>query len=131
MPHSAPPTYAVAVTVAGLAGSGLVLSNNGSDSLTVATNGQSTFATRLGNGAAYSVTVTSQPQTPSQTCAVANPSGTVAGADVSGINITCTTNRFAVGGTISGLSGSTTLQVNGSDDLVLATQRYLRIRSAD
>ena len=115
----ADPTYAVGVTVTGLTGSGLVLSNNGGDTLSIAANGQSSFPARLRNGGPYSVTVASQPLTPSQTCVVTNPSGTVASADVGGIAVTCTTNQFTVSGTISGLSGTAVVQNNGADDLVL------------
>lgn len=112
------PTYALNVTVTGLSGSGLVLSN-GTTSLPVTASGTSAFATRLPSGASYSVAVATQPLTPSQTCVVANGNGTVASADVSGITVTCTTNAFAVGGTVTGLSGTVVLQNNGGDDLSL------------
>ena len=111
------PTYAVSVTVSGLAGSGLVLNNGTADSLAVATNGSATFPTRVRGGTTYAVSVATQPLTPSQTCVVANGSGTVAMADVQGITVTCTANPFAVGGTIAGLSGRAVLQNNGTDDL--------------
>jgi serine/threonine protein kinase, bacterial len=75
-------TYLVNVNVSGLAGSGLVLRNNGANDLPVAANGISGFSTRIASGAAYSVTVGAQPHTPSQTCVVANPAGSVASADV-------------------------------------------------
>lgn len=112
------PTYALSVTVTGMSGSGLILSNGG-DSLPVSANGSSTFPTRLPVGATYSVAVATQPLTPSQTCVVANATGTVASADVSGIAVTCTTNAFAIGGTVTGLSGTLVLQNNGGDDLSL------------
>src|SRR5712664_2555390 len=56
-------------------GSGLsvVLQNNNSDSLTLTSNGSFTFANSLASGAAYSVTVLTQPV--GQTCAVTNGSG--------------------------------------------------------
>jgi 6-phosphogluconolactonase (cycloisomerase 2 family) len=116
--------------ISGLAGSGLVLRNNDGDALTITTNGATAFATRLRNSSAYSVTIASQPLTPSQTCIVANAAGTIAGGDVAGIAVTCTTNQFPVGGTISGLSGSVVLQNNGGDDLSLAANGAFTFNTA-
>jgi len=65
--------------VTGLLGSGLVLQNNGVDNLPVIANGGFNFATTIANGAMYKVTVQSQPTNPSQTCTVANGSGTASG----------------------------------------------------
>ena len=60
----------VGVTVTGLAGSGLVLQDNGGDDLAVSANGSLKFATQLASGAKYGVTVKTQPSNPSQTCVV-------------------------------------------------------------
>ena len=68
--------YKVGGTTSGLAGFGLVLQNNGGDSLPVDNNGTFTFATRVVPGSPYGVTVLTQPATPAQTCTV-NGSGTV------------------------------------------------------
>ena len=46
----------------------------------------------LANGAAYNVTVKAQPANPSQTCVVTNGMGTIAGANITNIVVTCTTN---------------------------------------
>ena len=79
-----PATYTLGGTVSGLKGSGLVLQNNGGDSLTISTNSTFTFATTLANGAGYSVAVLTQPTGPAQTCTVDNGTGTVSGANASG-----------------------------------------------
>ena len=114
------PTYAVGGTVAGLAGTGLVL-RNGGDSLAVSGNGPFTFATKLGTGTAYAVSVQSQPTGPTQTCSVSNASGTVAASDITSVMVTCTTNKYVVGGSVSGLSGSgLVLRDNGGDDLAVS-----------
>ncbi len=84
-------TYHIAVNVTGLAGSGLILEDNGGDDLTVPTNGTYTFATAVASGAAYAVTVKTAPVNPSQTCSAANGSGTVGAADVANVTLTCTT----------------------------------------
>jgi hypothetical protein len=50
-------TLPVGVTVKGLAGSGLVLQDNGTDDLGVTTDASYTFGTRLMVGQAYNITV--------------------------------------------------------------------------
>jgi hypothetical protein len=86
-----PRLYAVGGTISGLAGSGLVLRNNGGDDLAVTANGPFAFTTPLSTGAAYDVTVFTQP-TLAQTCVVTNGNGTVATANVTNVAIACVTN---------------------------------------
>jgi subtilisin-like proprotein convertase family protein len=113
-------TFSVGGTVSGLAGAGLVLQLNGGGNLGVAANGGFTFATPLADGAAYTASVLTQPTAPSQACTVTNASGTVGSANVVGISVSCTTNSFTVGGTVSGLLGAgLVLQDNGGDDLAI------------
>ncbi len=115
-------TFAVGGSVAGLAGTGLVLQNNGGDDLTITADGAFSFSQPLNDGAAYAVTVARQPTNLSQTCAVANGSGIIAGADVTDVAITCVTDRFTIGGQITGLTGSgLVLQLNGGMDLSVGT----------
>ena len=112
---AASPTYAVGGSVSGLSGT-VVLRDNGGDDLTVTANGSFAFATKLAGGAAYAVTVKTNPS--GQTCSVANGSGTIGSADVSNVAVSCTSNpTYAVGGSTSGLSGTVVLQDNGGDDL--------------
>jgi len=113
------PTYTIGGTIAGLTGSGLVLRLNGTENLPVNPNTTVfTFITKLASGAAYAASVLAQPTNPSQTCTVTNGSGTVASANVTNISISCTTNSFTVGGTVSGLLGAgLVLQNNGGDNL--------------
>jgi len=82
------PTYSVGGTVSGLTGT-VVLQDNGGDNLSVTANGSFTFATKLATGAAYAVTVLTQPT--GQTCTVSGGTGTVASANVTSIAVTCTT----------------------------------------
>jgi alpha-tubulin suppressor-like RCC1 family protein len=83
------PTYTVSATVSGLNGSGLVLQDNGADDRAVAANGGVTFSTALASGAAYNVSVKTQPSNPAQNCSVANGSGAVGSANVSNVTVTC------------------------------------------
>ena len=74
--QQAPPKVTIGGTVAGLAGSGLVLQNNGGDDLAVSANGTFSFKTSVDAGSAYNITVFAQPATPSQSCSIANAAGT-------------------------------------------------------
>ncbi|MHB8875294.1 MAG: hypothetical protein ACYC8T_16535 [Myxococcaceae bacterium] len=114
--------FTVGGTVTGLAGSGLVLQNNGGSDLTVP-SGSTGYTFSIASNNPYAVTVKTHPSNPSQTCAVSNSSGTVTSANVTDVHITCTTTSFTVGGTLMGLSGSgLVLQNNGAGDLtVLST----------
>ncbi len=114
-------THTIGGTVSGLEGSGLVLQNNGGDDLPIAVDGSFTFNTALEDGSGYTVTVLTQPGSPSQTCSVTDDSGTLAGANVTTVQVTCATNSYTVGGTVTGLSGTgLVLQNNGGDDLPVA-----------
>ena len=119
-------SYSVGGTVSGLSGT-VVLQDNGGDNLSVSASGSFTFATALGGGAAYSVTVKTYPA--GQACTVANGSGTMGSANVTNVAVSCTTSpTFSVGGTVSGLSGTVVLQDNGGDNLSSQRQRLLHLR---
>jgi hypothetical protein len=111
-------TYTVGGNVSGLATDNqVVLQNNGEDDEAVTDNGSFTFDTPLANGSEYLVTVLMDPTTPNQTCLVNNGSGTLAGANVANVDVTCTTNTYDVGGQVTGLEGSgLILRNNGGDD---------------
>jgi hypothetical protein len=109
------PTYSVGGTVSGLSGT-VVLQDNGGDNLSVAVNGGFTFATPLVSGAAYSVTVKTNPA--GQACTVSNGSGTIGSANVTNVAVSCANAAtYSVGGSVSGQSGPVVLQDNGGDDL--------------
>ena len=114
--------FTIGGSVTGLTGTGLVLQDNGGDDLTVSASGTFTFATTIAANGAYSVTVLTQPTNPTQTCTVANGSGTAA-ANVTNVAVTCTTatTTFNISGTLTGLSAgsSVVLQDNGTDNLTL------------
>src|SRR5690242_2127992 len=110
-------TFSVGGTVSGLTGT-LVLRVNGGNNLSISANGPFTFATPLADGSPYSVTVLTQPA--GQSCSVAGGTGTIAGANVTSVSVSCAANTFTVGGTVSGLSGSVVLQNNGADNLTIS-----------
>jgi len=83
---SSAPVFTIGGAVYGLAGDGLILQNNGGDDLAVA--GVSfEFATTLRDGSGYEVTVFTQPT--GQYCDVSNGIGTISGADVTDVTVTC------------------------------------------
>ncbi len=112
--------YSIGGTASGLSGSA-VLQLNGANNLTVSASGAFAFPARLASGAAYAVTVLTQPA--GQTCAVSSGTGNVASANVSSVAIDCTDvvagSGFTVGGTVTGLSGEVVLRLNGSNDLTV------------
>jgi uncharacterized repeat protein (TIGR02543 family) len=100
-------------TVLGLSGVGLTLLGNGII-LPISGNGGFTLPTTVAYGNAYSVTVSAQPVSPSQTCTVANGIGTVGSTPVTNIVVSCVTNSYVLttavnpsgGGTVSPASGN-------------------------
>lgn len=115
---STTPSYTIGGNVSGLAGSGLVLQDNGGNNLSITANGSFTFSTLILSGGAYSVMVFIQPTNPAQNCSVTNGSG-MATSNVTNVQIICTTiPSYTLGGNISGLAGSgLVLQDNGGGNL--------------
>lgn len=113
--------------VTGLEGSGLGLMLNGTELLPIRIPGDFSFDTPIANGQPYVVTVSSQPTSPAQLCQVARGTGTVSGANVVDIEVTCVTQSFALGGTVTGLTGTgLVLRNNGGDDLPIAANGPFR-----
>jgi hypothetical protein len=82
-----PALFTVGGVISGLAtGGSMVLLNNGADAVTITSNGPFVFPTGLLNGAAYAVTVGTQPS--GQAASVAAGTGTVAGANVTNVAVT-------------------------------------------
>jgi hypothetical protein len=115
------PCHRIGGTVSGLAGSGLVLRNNGDDDLAITDDGPFVFASELDEDQDYEVTVFVQPSSPNQTCTVTNGVGTVSGDDMTDIEVDCVTETYTVGGTVVGLrdGSEVVLQNNGGDELTI------------
>ena len=104
-----PPAPVIPLTVggsvSGLAGGEVVLQINGADDLTINADGKFKFPKALKKGSTYAVTVKTSPTLPvKQTCTVSQGDGSIAGTVVNNVAVTCTTNSYAVGGTVTGLS---------------------------
>jgi hypothetical protein len=96
-------TLSIGGTVSGLAGTGLVLQDNGGDNLPISANGSFTFATLLPMNSQYKVTVYAQPT--AQTCTVTNGSGT-ATANVTNVQVNCSGGTVSIAGTVTDLLGT-------------------------
>jgi len=126
------PTFIIGGTVSGLnTGASVTLLDNATDSLTVSTNGAFTFKTALATGAAYNVTVNTQPV--GETCTVTGATGTVASSNVTTVSVSCKANpTFTIGGTVSGLStgASVTLLDSATDSLTVSTNGAFTFKTA-
>jgi hypothetical protein len=118
-------TLSVGGSVSGLAGTGLVLQDNGGDNLAVSANGTFKFASLIPSGGNYAVTILTQPSGPAQTCTVTGGSGTTT-ANVTNVQIICPAVFHTIGGQLVGLdipTGQTSqmvLQDNGGDNLPIS-----------
>jgi hypothetical protein len=123
--------FTIGGTVTGLTGgsTGLALQNNGVDTLSITANGSFTFKASVVKGLAYSVSVSGSP-IPAQTCTVASGSG-IANANVTTVQITCSTGTAAIGGQVAGLLGTgLVLQDNLKDDLPVLVSGNFQFQTA-
>lgn len=103
-------------TVTGLTTDGLVLAN-GSSTVTIPANATSyKFPNQIDAHSDYAISIASQPA--QLTCAVSNPTGTATGVAITWANVVCTQNTYALGGTVTGLTGSGLVLTNGSSSTV-------------
>ena len=65
----------------------ITLQNNGGSNLSVSANGSFTFSAGVADGSTYNVTVLAQQA--GQSCTVSNGSGTVSGANITNVSVTC------------------------------------------
>lgn len=91
----ATPLHALGGTVTGLNGT-VTLQTSGETNLSISNDGQFTFNQALPDNTPYAVTVANQPT--GQICSIQNDSGTLSGADVSNIAVTCTGSPATVSG---------------------------------
>lgn len=81
-------SFTVGGTATGLgAGESVVLRNNGGNDLTVNGSGAFTFSNPIARGAAYAVTIATQPT--GKACSVTAGNGTVSNANVTAVRVTC------------------------------------------
>ncbi len=81
------PTYTLGGTASGLGAGRQVVLRSAAGDVTVSANGPFTFPTPLADGTGYAVTVLTQPT--GQSCSVAGGTGTVLGAAVTSVAVSC------------------------------------------
>lgn len=98
-------TYTISGTISGYSSSGLVLQNNAGDNLTVTSGATTfTFATPIANSGSYNVTVFVQPG--GQTCLASSNTGTIAGANITNVSVSCISQPSQPSG-VNALPGNT------------------------
>jgi 6-phosphogluconolactonase (cycloisomerase 2 family) len=115
-----PLSFSVGGSLSGLLSSNaVVLADSGGGTLTVATNGRFTFGPLVTSGSTYAVTVVTQPA--GQDCTLANASGTVAGANITNVAITCAALPYTISANVVGILPNSTLVLenNGEDNLTV------------
>src|SRR5690606_38418375 len=82
--------YGISGTLQGLQnGTSVTLQNNAGDDLLLNADGGFDFASLVADGSSYDVQVSQQPTGPNQTCVVQDGAGTVNGAAVNNIVVSC------------------------------------------
>ena len=112
--------FTIGGTISGLSATGLVLTDNGSDNLTVQSHATSfTFSQALASGTSYDVAVATNPS--GETCAVTAGTGTVSGT-VTTVSVACTVETYNISGSISGLTtpGMQLRDYSGGETLSIA-----------
>ncbi len=107
-------------SVTGLNKSGLVLAN-GATTLAVAANvGSFAFPGLIASDANYHITIQTQPT--GAVCQVVSgtESGKASSLNVTTVQVSCLTNQYKLGGSVSGLSTAGLQLVNGGDTLAVA-----------
>ncbi len=114
--NNEPDFFLVGGSVQGLSGT-LTLQNKGGNDLDISANGIFNFTTAFEDGSTYDVEVSVHPA--GQTCSVTEGTGTIHGAHISNITITCINNPIhSVGGTVTGLRVTgLVLKNKGGDNL--------------
>lgn len=114
--------FQVSGQVRGLSpGAHVTLKNNGGDATVVLANGPFRFAGPVAWHGSYAVTVGTQPT--GAVCTVSKGRGHAIEGDVDGVAVTCSAQRHAIGGTVTGLSpgAQVTLHNNGADPVTVTT----------
>lgn len=88
-PNAAGADYTIGGKVSGLSGT-VTMQNNGANDLSLSVNSAFAFTTATVTGSNYSVTVLTHPA--EQICVVANGAGTVSGANVTDVTVTCSSS---------------------------------------
>jgi uncharacterized repeat protein (TIGR03803 family) len=110
--------YSLNAAISGLSASGLVLSVNGNSVSVGSGTTTQMLANSLASGTPYAVTVATQPA--GETCSLSASTGTIASANGS-VVVTCSTQAYSLGGSITGLTTAGLVLANGASSLTLSS----------
>ncbi len=112
--------YILSGSITGLSGSGLVLTLNGSNSISLPSGASNfSFGKKLRSGENYTIGISDYPSTPLQACTLINSSGVISSENISNIQINCL-DGYKISGSVAGLTGSLVLTNNGVDSLTIS-----------
>lgn len=100
--------FSISGSAEGLTGN-LTVSLDNNDVGINTNNPNFTFANLLFDSDQYKLIIKNKPSTQSCAFSTTNFEGTIQGANVTGVKITCTTNTFTIGGTVTGLDAGVSL----------------------
>lgn len=113
-------------TVTGLSkpGVSLVLSNNGTSTVTIAASTSTApvafvFPTLISSNSSYEVKIV-DPKPDATVCTVTGGSGKASTSNITSIAVACVTTTHKLGGTVTGLAGSNLVLANGSDHTTIS-----------
>jgi hypothetical protein len=96
----------------------LDLALNGSNLLTLTSNGEYEFPNNVSGTSSYTVSISNTPA--GYTCSIVNSAGTLSYDDITDVDVFCSTNSYSVGGSVSGLTGTgLVLRNNGIFDVII------------
>ena len=107
---SAIASFTIGGNLGGLTSGTVTLLDNGGDAKTLTANGAFTFASKVGTGRKFNVTVGTQPA--GLTCTVTGGSGTVASANITNVAVACSKSGGSGGGTAYWIPYSAKPQAN-------------------
>ena len=107
-------------SVVGLAKTGLILQNGGEDLPVAAGAGSFVFVNLIKSDDRYDIKIKQQPK--GATCTVNNGSGKANSLSVSSTVVSCVTDTYALGGSITGLSAGGLTLINGASGSISPLQ---------
>lgn len=113
--------HSIGGVVSGLIPGTSVTVTNNQESVTVSSDGNFIFPTKLSSGQSYNVSFVTNGA--GLSCSIANAQGVVQSSNITNVSITCGigSNFYEVGVNVSGLSGTITVQNNGAETLNIST----------
>ncbi|TGK87678.1 concanavalin [Leptospira noumeaensis] len=113
--------HSIGGVVSGLLPGTSVTVTNNQESVTVSSDGNFIFPTKLSSGQSYDVSFVTNGV--GLICSIANSQGVVQSSNITNVSITCGlgSNFYEVGVNVSGLSGTITVQNNAVDTLNIST----------